>query len=1233
VKTTVAKVLACLLCCLLTQAGALGVSGPPAINSTSIQTNGANIVLSVNASDSISFYFQWQLNGNGIPGATNSCSPGTTNISYTITNAQPFDSGNYQVVVANATASAESSIFAVLVTGDLGAPITTNDNFASSLTINNNPVFVGVTGSNSSSSLPPSDELAVIAGKPAGGLLYYNWTAGFGGGISLTTRGSSFDTLLGVYTGTDVNNLTLVAEDDDSGGFFTSLVTFNCDDGATYQIVVAGYQGETGNVVLELSPGPPLLPGPEDGSYIGPPSPVITQQPVNQIVHAGDTVTNSVTASGATGYQWFFAGTPEADATNATLVITNFQTGEVGNYFAQVSNSFGAVQSDIAAIEIAAQTNQGTAGTPTNLLVDKFGDAVDLAGVNTPTRFRPLDGGGDTAGFSLSQSFSTTGATKELGEPNHANQPGGASYWYSYTAPASGTLEFDTAGSTFNTILAVYIGPGTSFNTLTNVGAAFTTDYIDLGQPVVTVTNVVGGTKYFIAIDGFLGASGDAHLDINLGLPPNITMPPQSQTNIPGSDVTFNVSVTGTTNFFYQWQFDGTNINGATLASFATNNVTSASAGSYTVIVSNAIGTVTSAPPAALTVQSAPWIEVQPISQIAVSVQDFTNLLVAAGGVPPLFYQWYFMPDSLITNQVAGATNVTYLPASSGTFFVVVSNAFGTVTSAEALVTSQAGANGITLLIITNSQPVVAITSPANNFFTTNSNITVAGTVKGGGASLPVLAVNTNALTNATLVSVARGTINWSCSITLSPGANVITAQTINTNGTETNVSYPVTRTFIYNVTAPSPTNKALLTLQTNGQGKITGETGQARLKIGEIYNATAVPGPNWVFAYWASGTNTTNLSPLPNGAALSFDMSSNLILQANFTNNPFTNVAGIYNGLFHPPGGVSQESSGFFTAALPATGSGAYSAKLLLAGVSYPFTGRFDLSGDAQAVVAPASKTPLTVYLHLNLHPPDDQMTGAVFNSASNNGWISSLLAERAVSKSSPVKYTLIIPPGSNAPASQPGGYSYATLAGSQSGLVSLSGSLADNTAFSQSVALSKNGNIPLYASLYSKKGLLLGWLTLGTNPPAQMILGTGLAWIKTNLSKGLYADGFTNTNLTALGSLYVPPASQANNFILTNGTLTISNGGLTGALIYSNLTIAGNKLANVNAAGNPSNLLEGVITPATGIVTVTFKPTGASSDITAKGVILQDTNNASTNGAGWFIGAGQSGYFLLQQ
>src|SRR5688572_20662531 len=53
---------------------------------------------------------------------------------------------------------------------------------------------------------------------------------------------------------------------------------------------------------------------------------------------------------------------------------------------------------------------------------------------------------------------SNNGASKEPGEPNHAGEPGGSSIWFRWTAPASGRFSFNTVGSSFDTLLAVYTG-------------------------------------------------------------------------------------------------------------------------------------------------------------------------------------------------------------------------------------------------------------------------------------------------------------------------------------------------------------------------------------------------------------------------------------------------------------------------------------------------------------------------------------------------------------------------------------------------------------------------------------------------------------------------------------------------------------------------------------------------------------------------------------------------------
>jgi len=81
--------------------------------------------------------------------------------------------------------------------------------------------------------------------------------------LLVDTHGSDFDTVLAVYTGLDVSNLTEIASNDDAGpGTNTSEVVFDFIANETYHIVVAGKtESDTGNIVLhyEIIPEPLLF--------------------------------------------------------------------------------------------------------------------------------------------------------------------------------------------------------------------------------------------------------------------------------------------------------------------------------------------------------------------------------------------------------------------------------------------------------------------------------------------------------------------------------------------------------------------------------------------------------------------------------------------------------------------------------------------------------------------------------------------------------------------------------------------------------------------------------------------------------------------------------------------------------------------------------------------------------------------------------------------------------------
>ena len=93
--------------------------------------------------------------------------------------------------------------------------------------------------------------------------IWYSWVAPAAGTYMLSTAGSTaadnseMDTVLAVYTGSVVNALTLLAQNDDaSPSTKTSLVAFATTMGTTYRIAADGYDGAEGNVQLKLSQGP-----------------------------------------------------------------------------------------------------------------------------------------------------------------------------------------------------------------------------------------------------------------------------------------------------------------------------------------------------------------------------------------------------------------------------------------------------------------------------------------------------------------------------------------------------------------------------------------------------------------------------------------------------------------------------------------------------------------------------------------------------------------------------------------------------------------------------------------------------------------------------------------------------------------------------------------------------------------------------------------------------------------
>ena len=173
---------------------------------------------------------------------------------------------------------------------------------------------------------------------------------------------------------------------------------------------------------------------------------------------------------------------------------------------------------------------------------------------------------------------------------------------------------------------------------------------------------------------------------------PAITAGPQDQIVMAGSNASFSVTVPSGIPLSYQWFYDQTNaIAGATGSSLVLGNVQLTDAGSYSVSVSNAYGSVNSGA-ASLTVWVAPAISAAPQSLTLCVGQDAV-FNVGATGTEPLVYQWQFNGTNLVdeTNATLILTNVTTCQA--GLYGVMVTNLAGIAsTSAMFCVYSSAAA-------------------------------------------------------------------------------------------------------------------------------------------------------------------------------------------------------------------------------------------------------------------------------------------------------------------------------------------------------------------------------------------------------------------------------------------------------------------------------------------------------------------------------------------------------------
>ena len=555
----------------------------------------------------------------------------------------------------------------------------------------------------------------------------------------------------------------------------------------------------------------------------------------------------------------------------------------------------------------------------------------------------------------------------------------------------------------------------------------------------------------------------------------------------------------------------------------------------------------------------------------------------------------YTSPNTTGTLTLSPATN-----ASGSSLITVTVNDGGasnnTVTRTFTVTVDQPPTiSALTNLVIASSSSTPALPFTIGDYETAASNLTVSAT------SDNLTLVPTNA--------IAFGGSDSNRTVTITPSTG--TTGLVNITITVSDGLATASSSFQLSV-QDRPAAPSNFRISVSGSGTISGLSSDT-MTVGTTYTLTALPAAGQQFTGWSGSITSSDQT-------LTFVMTPNLVLQASFSPATFTAQVATYNGLFYQQDPsqdldlVQQTNSGSFT--LATTKAGKYSGRLQIGSTRYSFSGVFDTNGQGTNIIHRRGATDLALAFHLGLGAQSDQ----AFGQLSDGTWSNNLIyADRCLfnSRTNPAPqagtYTLILPGYDGAP-NLPAGDGFGSVRVSKSGQVSLAGTLADGTHFSQSVPLSAQGNWPLYVPLYSGKGSVLSWLSFASTDTND--IQGALSWIKPADSRShYYPNGFA-TNCFAEGSIYVHTSSADPVLQLSTANVTFSGGDLTPSFTNSTTMLVS------SVVNHSPNRLGMSLSTSTGVFhgTVTDPTTGKSHSFS--GAAFQKNNT----GYGLLLGTSQS-------
>lgn len=383
--------------------------------------------------------------------------------------------------------------------------------------------------------------------------------------------------------------------------------------------------------------------------------PVFATQPSNTAVHEGNPAEFWTCADGTPPifHQWRLNGTNIPGATSWELILPNAVPASAGQYSVVASNAWGTATSSNASLRVLT-----------------LGDALDQ-----PAWTWTTGGTGDADSWLFGSSVTHDGVdAAESGYLSDSEES-----WIQTTVTGPGLLGFWWSVSSYYGDQLILSIDGEIIDYLEGSQSWWPEQvFVSAGSHVIRWTYAKNGDGYWNGYDqGWVDQVSFQATDRE----PVITRQPKGGNATYGQSFNASVTVTGAPPHAFQWRLDQQPLSGATNRSYTVSYLTTNHSGTYSVMVSNAFGSVLSSN-AVLTV-AAPLSPANSATLNSFFCWIGTNLSLSptVSGTSPLLHQWL-----LDGTNLPGRTG-TWLPlnnlgqTNAGRYSLFSSNAWGTITT------------------------------------------------------------------------------------------------------------------------------------------------------------------------------------------------------------------------------------------------------------------------------------------------------------------------------------------------------------------------------------------------------------------------------------------------------------------------------------------------------------------------------------------------------------------------